>query len=754
MKKKSTKACLLLLSLHLAGLQAVPALGLMAQEPAETVPTQNEDPGTGPEEADTNENASSDGALQEPQESEKTDQEETVQDADQAEEPSEEPAAETESTTDEKATSPFVWTDEGALYLKEDGTPAKGWFRLAGSWYYADPASGIIQTGEKQINGVWYYLLPEEDGCMAEGFVTIPAEYSEDRSEKTCYYAPGSGARQSGWVKVDGKTYNFLRSTGRQFFGEVFINGAHYYLNPEEGGAMARGFITIPARYSREGYEKTCYYNPSNGARKTGWVKVDGKSYNFYSVDGRQFFKEATINGVDYYLDPEDDGAVARGVTHIPAQYSRDGKDHCYFYSRSNGGRQSGWIYDGDDVYNFNTRTFEQVRGEANINGPIYFFDPADDGRMARGERLVPAALSDTGEDKLCLYAQRGYRITGWTSDTNGRRFWDPDTGALQTDCWLETGGNRYYMDENGYPLTGTHEIDGTSYTFSSTGALYTGWQKRDGKWYLYSDQGEILTGWQLVRGKWYWMDSNGVMAANRWIGDYYVLSDGAMATSRIIDNTWYVDHTGRYIKNGTADVNGRRYGFGPTGRMNYTAELDSQGRVTSLTWKSIAYYSQRDPRWANVQVGKYLFDGTGCGPTSAAMAMQTLYQKNYSPLDLGRYFVKTTTFNQAQPGMWGREFKVMDKDYGTNLTITKDGNMVRNALKNGDMVIIAVTRCLFVWDAEHFLVLGGYDDGTTFVRDSYTPEYNGQWYSIDYLLSHISDDMAIFRNPAVTAYH
>ena len=103
MKRKSTKACLLLLSLHLAGLQAVPALGLMAQEPAETVPTQNEDPGTGPEEADTNENASSDGALQEPQESEKTDQEETVQDADQAEEPSEEPAAETESTTDEKA---------------------------------------------------------------------------------------------------------------------------------------------------------------------------------------------------------------------------------------------------------------------------------------------------------------------------------------------------------------------------------------------------------------------------------------------------------------------------------------------------------------------------------------------------------------------------------------------------------------------------------------------------------------------------
>lgn len=837
MKRKTTKMCLLLLSLHLAGLQAVPALGLMAQEPAERTSSTADDPDGSaeipePGAGSRNESEpSSDQNPQDPDQEQQSDQEQKADqtDSDEPQTPAEDPepaSNEEESPTTQETGSAFTQTENGLQYILEDGTSQKGWFELDGSEYYADPLTGIIQTGEKQLDGNWYYFLPEEDGRMAEGFVQIPAQYSEEGSAKTCYYAPDTGIRQSGWVKVDGKTYNFLRSTGRQFFGEVFINGAHYYLDPEDGGAMTRGFITIPAKYSKEGYTKTCYYNPSNGARKTGWVKVDGKtynfysadgrqffgevyingihyyldpedggamakgfvtipaevskegyqktcyyspsngarktgwvkvdgkSYNFYSVDGRQFFGEAHINGVDYYLDPEDGGAVARGVTHVQAGYSKDGKEHWYFYKRSNGARTAGWIYDGDDVYNFNTRTFNQVRGEANINGPTYFFDPADGGRMARGERLVPAALSDTGEDKLCLYAQKGYRISGWTQDENGKRFWDRATGALQKNSWLEDAGNKYFLDENGNPLTGTHEIDGVSYTFASTGALYTGWQKIDGKWYLYSDTGERLTGWQEVNGKWYWMDEQGVMASSRWIGDKYVLSDGAMAVSLIIDDTWYVDHTGNYIKNGIAVVDGRKYGFGPTGRMEYTADLDEKGNVTRLVWKNVAYYSQRDPRWSGTKVGKYYFDGTGCGPTSAAMIMQTLYQKNFSPIELGRYFEKTTTFNQAQPGMWSREFKVMDKDYGTRITLSNDRNMALNALKNGDMVIVAVTRCLFAWDAEHFLVLAGYNDGNVYVRDAYTPDYDGKWYSLDYLMNHLSDDIVIFRNPAETAYH
>lgn len=40
-----------------------------------------------------------------------------------------------------------------------------------------------------------------------------------------------------------------------------------------------------------------------------------------------------------------------------------------------------------------------------------------------------------------------------------------------------------------------------------------------------------MLTGWKKVDGKWYYMYESGAMAANTWIGNYYVGADGAMRT-------------------------------------------------------------------------------------------------------------------------------------------------------------------------------------------------------------------------------
>lgn len=761
MKRKTKKTCLLLLSLNLLCSQAAPALTLMAQENTE-LPAPGQDIPAVPEDAaDQNpgNNAAGSGtAPDNPAEDESTPQNpEPDPQAPAPENPTPaDPAEETDPETDEKEEngSPFTETADGLQYVLEDGTVVTGWFTLEGRTYYADPQSGLIQMGEKEIETSWYYFDPEEEGAMATGFVLIPAAHSQDKAEKHCYFDPETGIRQSGWIRVDGKYYNFLRSSGRQFFKEVTINGNEYYLDPEDNGAMAEGFVTIPAEYSREGYAKTCYYFPGSGARAAGWTVINGKTYNFYSKDGRQFTGDVLINGVRYYLDPEDNGAMAGGVTHVKAAYSQDGKYHIWFYGRTSGARQSGWIYDGDAVYNFRTTGYDQVLGEARINGTVYFFDPADNGNMATGEAVIPAALSDTGKDKHCLFGSQGNRISGWTRDGDSWRFWDRETGELHTSGWLQDRGKTYYLDDSGHPLTGLQVIEGKTHYFNADGAALSGWQKIDGRWYLFDDAGISLTGWQKVNGKWYWMDSQGVMASSRWIGPYYVLSDGSMAVSRIIDNTWYVDSSGLYIKNGTAVVGARKYGFGPTGRMQYSANLDASGNVASLYWNNVTYYSQRDPRWAGERVGKYLFDGTGCGPTSAAMVMQTLYQQPYSPLDLGRYFVRTTTFNQAQPGMWGREFKVMEKDYGNKLTITKDHSMIASALKNGDLVIIPVTRCLFAWYDEHFVVMAGYDNGATFVRDAYTPDNDGKWYNLDYMLNHMSDDSAIFRNPAVTPYH
>ncbi len=41
-------------------------------------------------------------------------------------------------------------------------------------------------------------------------------------------------------------------------------------------------------------------------------------------------------------------------------------------------------------------------------------------------------------------------------------------------------------------------------------------------------DEGAItLCGWNQIGGKWYYFDNNGAMAQNKWIGSYYVDSNG-----------------------------------------------------------------------------------------------------------------------------------------------------------------------------------------------------------------------------------
>ena len=41
--------------------------------------------------------------------------------------------------------------------------------------------------------------------------------------------------------------------------------------------------------------------------------------------------------------------------------------------------------------------------------------------------------------------------------------------------------------------------------------------------------------GWRKIGGKWYHFNGDGVMSANKWVGNYYCKSDGSMATNQWI---------------------------------------------------------------------------------------------------------------------------------------------------------------------------------------------------------------------------
>ena len=54
---------------------------------------------------------------------------------------------------------------------------------------------------------------------------------------------------------------------------------------------------------------------------------------------------------------------------------------------------------------------------------------------------------------------------------------------------------------------------------------------KQDGTGWWYTEGNSYATGWRIIDGKWYYFHTNGYMAHDCWIGEYYINSNGIWAT-------------------------------------------------------------------------------------------------------------------------------------------------------------------------------------------------------------------------------
>ena len=75
-------------------------------------------------------------------------------------------------------------------------------------------------------------------------------------------------------------------------------------------------------------------------------------------------------------------------------------------------------------------------------------------------------------------------------------------------------------------------------------------WKKNDkGWWYEEADGSYPTSAWKYINNKWYYFDNIGYMVENRWIGNYYLGSDGAMLVSTRTPDGYYVDANGKWIE-------------------------------------------------------------------------------------------------------------------------------------------------------------------------------------------------------------
>ena len=182
------------------------------------------------------------------------------------------------------------------LSKKSDNT---GWRTINGKTYYY--INGKAVTGERQIDGHWYYF--DANGIMQTGFVNLGYKivyynyngwmlYGEHQLNGYWYYFDtGTGAMQTGFVNLGHKIV-YYNAKGQMQYGEHQINGYWYYFDTGSG-AMQTGFVNLG--------HKIVYYN-TEGQMQYGEQQIDGYWYYFDTGSGAMQ-KNAEINGKYYDAD-------------------------------------------------------------------------------------------------------------------------------------------------------------------------------------------------------------------------------------------------------------------------------------------------------------------------------------------------------------------------------------------------------------------------------------------------------------------
>ena len=290
----------------------------------------------------------------------------------------------------------------------------------------------------------------------------------------------------------------------------------------------------------------------------------------------------------------------------------------------------SGWISEGSSRYYLNNGN--RLTGMQNIDGSVYYFDPARDGALSYG----------------------------WLF-TNNKWFYADQSGALVSG-WRYIGGQWYWFDslEGCAMATGRRVIDGHPYLLGAYG-LVSGWCLDGDIWY-YGQNGEVLTGWLFVGNKWYWLDpvndgamskgivcvgsskyylsESGAMAVG-WAFDglnwYYADSSGALASGwRLIGGAWYwLDSANDHkMVTGFSVIGKYQYHFSDSGALSfgwylsdggwYFSEPSNASGIVKTGWLTVngTYYYLDPVAGGKMSVGQFSVDGKDYfAKTSGALA-------------------------------------------------------------------------------------------------------------------------------------
>jgi hypothetical protein len=132
-------------------------------------------------------------------------------------------------------------------------------------------------------------------------------------------------------------------------------------------------------------------------------------------------------------------------------------------------------------------------------------------------------------------------------------------------------------------------------------------------------------------------------------------------------------------------------------------------------------YYLQNDSRWGKIPYTKtnnpkQTIGSSGCGVTSAAMILSTWVDYTMKPDYVAKLALNNgfrTVNNGTDPGF----FNFIAKKFGLNYRISYNTEDAINALKNGSLVICAMSKGYFTTGG-HYILAYDYDGANIIVND------------------------------------
>ena len=330
------------------------------------------------------------------------------------------------------------------------------------------------------------------------------------------------------------------------------------------------------------------YYVDGNGAwvkgahrqaevKKQGWVQ-NGSAWNYYyqgnivrnswvgsywlGNDGRMA-TSSWVDGGRYYVG-------ANGVWDKTVKKQEAPKPEV---------KKNGWVKEGSTWYYYENGTLARNKWISST----YWVEA--DGKMATsswvdgGRYYVGANGAWVKDAKKPEAAKPVEKKQGWVKEGNSWYFyyqgqitknawvgsyWLGSDGKMATSSWVDNG--RYYVGVNGL------------------------WDKSAKKQEVKSEVKK--NGWVKEGNTWYYYE-NGILARNKWAGNYWLGADGKMATNAWVDNgRYYVDGSGAWVKNAGHGINYSSY---YKVKSLYIPVYDANGRILSHISKDTVLF--RDNR-------------------------------------------------------------------------------------------------------------------------------------------------------------